>query len=512
MLHLSALALGPLLARAAPKIGSGKVDYSTTISQWLFDRYADPTGKLAKVLTRVSDRAWRSFEIAVAGEDLHRCAIGAGVDRALVEQLRQFVAAASIPARSERLHQQLLVELQKARQADLIPGPVPSSNSLAASVIRYLGATDEFREIDAHVLIELGHELRTSGFGTLAGFVEKRPAHQPPLLITAVRYYLAREIGEDLSLLRDLRYTRLELIPDNLRIGFDRLADALDRFTTTLNDLLSHLISSAETSHASDSQPVTAKTQAPEPGYTTLGEHLVSPIRLRDDGARISPCPVCLTNAELDPRAGPWVSLSCQSCGTDFQATDGTAPPPPPVLKIDATLKTKSRSPAAKNLQLWIDSGNPIRWLESYHGLWSDREFGKLTEMLRVSQFWPLELADVHKVLTEMALQYRTRRASWGGTPTGLSTSPPLASSRGLVRTSDYYRAIDGSYWVPCPLCRSFNVEIPTTCSGEVKLTCSGCWRSFLVVLKKKPSVAASTIPPSPPPTLLKKIRRWFGA
>src|SRR5579872_6028919 len=155
MLHLSALALGPLLARAAPKIGSGNVDNSTTISKWLTERFFDPDGKFAKVLTRTADRAWRSLEIALAGEDLHQKTIEAGVDRALVDQIRQYISVVNFPEIAPGLRQKLLQDIHKARQSEGIPGPIPTPHALAASVVRYLGVTDESVEIDNSELAEL---------------------------------------------------------------------------------------------------------------------------------------------------------------------------------------------------------------------------------------------------------------------------------------------------------------------------------------------------------------------
>jgi len=512
MLRLSALALGPLLARAAPKIGSGNVDNSTIISQWLSERYSDLDGKLVKVLTRVADRAWRALEIALAGEELHRSAGEAGVDRALVEQIRQFIAIAALPPLTPKLRQQILFDIQKARQAEIIPGPTPSSNALAAIIIRYLGTTEESREIDANELIELGLELRIAGYGALAGFFELCSANRSTLLITAVRYFLSREIAEDLRLLRDLRYMRVELLSDALRTGFDRLADALDRFTTVLSELLTELTTKNALRDDPASSPAPDKPKILEPGFAILGEHLIAPIRTDTDGLRIAPCPVCLTNVRLTPSVGAWVSLNCTSCGTEFQATDGSTPPPPPppVFKIETTRKPPA-SQLAKNLQLWINSGSPLRWIEFHKGMWDELEFVKLKDQLCGSYFWPLELTDVRKILNEMAYQYRIRTTSSVSAPKATSTSSS-SGSHGLIKTTDVYRTIDGNLWVPCPLCRSFNVEIPPRSSGEVSLTCSGCWRMFLVDLKRK---SAAILPPPAPPSsssVWRKIRNWFGS
>jgi hypothetical protein len=509
MLHLSALALGPLLARAAPNISSGNVDISTAISRWLAERFADPTGKLARVLTRIADRAWLSLEIALAGEDLHRSAVVAGVDRALVEQIRQFIEVASLPTSTLEQRRDVRVALQNARKADRIPGPVPTANALAAMIIRYFGAADESTEIDNNLLTELSLKLHIAGYSTLSGFIGLRSTDRHSLLITSVRFFLSREIAEDLRLLRDLRYTRIELLPDAVRAGFDRLADAFDRFTPVIVELLSELTVSTD---ANAEQTTVVAPDAPkidEPGFYILGEHLIAPIRTVADGSRIAPCPVCMTQTIIRSSDVAWVSLRCSSCGTEFQATDGTAPPPsPPVPKSEATSKSRQR---AKNLQLWIDSGGPIRWIEYHKGIWSETEYYKLIDVLRASRFWPLDLTDVHRILTEMIAQYKTRVTLWGGIPAGATESPRSSTSRGLVRASGIYRTIDGNSWIPCPLCRSFNVEIPPGSSGEISLTCSGCLRTFLVDLKKATSAVFPPPAPPSPPSFWGKIRKWFN-
>lgn len=520
MLRLSALALGPLLARAVPKSGSGIVDDWTAISRWLSKRLSDPSGKLTQILTRTVDRAWRSLEIALAGEALHRRTIDAGADRALIEQVRQFIAVAPIPNLSPESRRRLRVEIHEARQAEIIPGPVPSVDALAALIVRFLGGpVEETPETDGRELAAIAPDIHAAGFDTLAKYIERRSSSKQFLLIVAARYFLAREISGDLELFRDLGFSRTELLPDNLRIGFDRLADAFDRFTSILTDLIAQLAESKEEiTEPSNAPPTSEEPSTPstaEPGFSINGTHLVSPIRLDTAGVRIAPCPVCLTQVRLTHSALAWVSLRCDSCGTEFQATDGTAPPPSPptVSKPVANEGFVSRSLLERNLQHWIDSGEPGRWIENRKGMWSETDFSSLADHLLYSRFWPLDLNDVRRVLDQMSMRFRIKGTSWGVPRARPPLPPPSSVSRGLIRTSDIYRTIDGNRWVPCPLCRSFNVEIPPRATGtEVILTCSGCGRTFAVDLTKKKAGAASLPPPPPPPlSFWDKIRTWFG-
>jgi hypothetical protein len=544
---LSALCLGPLLARAAPRIGGGSADSPTRISQWLNERLFHPSGTLASVLTRVVDRAWRALEIALAGERLHRLASESGADRALVEQLRQFLAVAPLFAATPQVRKFALIDIENARQAELIPGPVPSAAALAAQVLRFLrGPDEETPEADARELATMAPEFREAGFPALADFLEMplslddgdsadlsgmartdlarfvRPASaQAHLLVSAARYFLSRAIAADLWLMRDLRFTRTDLMPDRVRAGYDRLNDALDRFTPVIVELLFEVAAGdAKPEPPSISAAVSAETPAApaaeDPGFAIHGVHLVAPIRTDASGNRVAPCPVCLTQTPIPAGAKHWASLRCETCGTEYRATDGTAPapppPPPPIVRPDAAADAAMRKLQAGNLALWINSGEPLRWIENRRGVWSEKEFRGLVEMLRLSRFWPMNEAEVRKYLVDLALRYETRGASWSAAPVHAPPPPPPASV-GLIRTSDIYRTIDGNLWVPCPICRSFNVGIPAHATGEVGLTCPGCGRRFIAILKKKPSLLPPPLPPPPPPppTIWSKVRKWFG-
>jgi hypothetical protein len=59
------------------------------------------------------------------------------------------------------------------------------------------------------------------------------------------------------------------------------------------------------------------------------GSHLVCAIRSDPDGTRFSTCPVCVAHSTL-PSADGWLSVKCDSCGSEFIASDGSPPPAPP--------------------------------------------------------------------------------------------------------------------------------------------------------------------------------------
>ena len=520
MLRLSALALGPLLASAAPKIGGGYVDHSTALHNWLLAQYSLASGTLLAALGRSVDRAWRSLEIALAGEKLLQSITDSEVDRALVEQVRQFLAIAIIPSLTPEFREKLSDEIRLARQAEIIPGPVPSADALATHVVRYLGTvTEATREADSWEFGEFAGELREHGFTALSELFEQ--PHGSELILAAVRYFFSREVLADLWHLRELRFARVDVRPDHIRVGFDRLADAFDRFTIVLKQLLDRV----STSQDSVAQPATTirmerpklpATPSPEPGFSIHGTHLVAPIRLNETGSRAAPCPVCFTAAVITTSAS-WVSLRCQSCGVEFEATDGTAPPPSPPTPSKAVDIPDSALPGvmAQNLKRWIDSKEPQHWVEHRKGSWSEEDFSILIYLVRFSRFWPMDQSEMKRVLIDLLRKYKAKNKSLE-TPASTPTRPAAPSAtlplpRGLIRTSDVYRTIDGNCWVPCPLCRSFNVEIPPRAIGVISLTCSGCGRMFAADLMKKPTSVTLPPPPPPPPSFWNTIRKWFG-
>jgi hypothetical protein len=62
------------------------------------------------------------------------------------------------------------------------------------------------------------------------------------------------------------------------------------------------------------------------------------------------------------------------------------------------------------NLRRWQDSGWPRHWVETHGGAWNHGDWMALLEQLRSSEFWPLESAEVGRVLEELAMEWRNLR------------------------------------------------------------------------------------------------------
>lgn len=237
---------------------------------------------------------------------------------------------------------------------------------------------------------------------------------------------------------------------------------AADRFRGIGGDLLRTFPPLAQ----ADDPPAMDPTA---PTFATHGTYFLAAIVLGPDGFRVSPCPVCHTRAIL-PWSGGWIPLRCESCGTEFVATDGSAPPPapeppppPPPPPPLLSPPPPERGQLVFNLADWIASGAPDHWVAARKGAWSETEFAGLLRSLEVSPYWPLDPPGVRAALQAASDRYRAK----------------------LPRTS-YVFARDGRRYTKCPVC-AVPLMLPPGAAGEVLLTCPFCDVRFVVEVPPAP-------------------------
>lgn len=63
-----------------------------------------------------------------------------------------------------------------------------------------------------------------------------------------------------------------------------------------------------------------------------------------------------------------------------------------------------------QNLQRWIESGQPRRWVAAQAGRWQHGDWLALLGQLRYSEFWPLDPAALGATLERLALEWRNLR------------------------------------------------------------------------------------------------------
>jgi hypothetical protein len=131
---------------------------------------------------------------------------------------------------------------------------------------------------------------------------------------------------------------------------------------------------------------------------------------------------------------------------------------------------------------LWVESGEPVRWVAYRRGEWGEAELAGLLESLRYTRYWPLDPADVRRVLAEATEHYRAETAR---------AEPSLSAVA-------YWRGY-GKLVAHCPVCAA-EVPVPATGGGRVRVRCRSCGIEFVAVDSLLPVPSPPEVDPLPPP------------
>ncbi|MFO0825541.1 MAG: hypothetical protein U0792_20875 [Gemmataceae bacterium] len=128
--RVSLFALGPLVSSACRAAGLSVVgEGAVAVSRFVADRVNDQSLRVVEALANASEQAWRTLELALAGESL-TTALDRADDKAFREQVRLFVLSAQIDGRAEADRDfvpRCLAELQAVRSAGALTGNVDPS-------------------------------------------------------------------------------------------------------------------------------------------------------------------------------------------------------------------------------------------------------------------------------------------------------------------------------------------------------------------------------------------------
>ena len=234
---IAVMALRPLLSNMleqAQALGGVYVQQGATaapaaalqaVGRLLYSRFTDPSKKLPDALRRSADRAWRSMEVALAGESLWTRFRDRGEDKAFRREVRQLLDFSGL---DKAFRRRCLDQLRVAGKAGLIPGDLDPKTAAerTASFARF-GDPTRAREGEWRVAGRMAGQLRGVGHSDLADLLELQPAgHDAPLLAVAVRFFFRREIETDPSLFQGFLYAQVDQLGDSVRAGFDRMAEA----------------------------------------------------------------------------------------------------------------------------------------------------------------------------------------------------------------------------------------------------------------------------------------------
>lgn len=218
----------------------------------LIQRFRDSSHDLPNALQRSSDRAWRSLEIALAGESWWSRLRDRGDEKAFREQVRLFLNASPLPnLQDENFRAQCLEQLRVARKRSLIPGEQfdPQQTAEAAAQFARYQNPSELCDAEWQTMSRMAERLQQEGLHHLAALLRVRPdANSAPLLALAVRFFFRREIATNGELFRGLVYEQVDQLNESMHQGFNSLAEGLrtidrglGRMSADLDEILTGL-------------------------------------------------------------------------------------------------------------------------------------------------------------------------------------------------------------------------------------------------------------------------------
>jgi WD40 repeat protein/serine/threonine protein kinase len=255
--RLSLLALGPLLDTALRVGGMNlKEDSVDSLTKVIGERIFDRSQRWPEVLRRCTDRAWRTLEIALAGESLWSRLTSKGDERAFRQQIRVFLDSpqAGLGQLDSTTRQACLKELRSLRQnTTVLEGGLDQATlaARAAPLVRF-GSLHGLVAAELNLLNELADDIASAGCPNLARIVALRPAgpDQPPLLVQATRYFLRKHLEEDRTLFQGFTHDKLEQLDRAQEQGFEQLRLAVETFGQQLDEDLQQVYDLLTQTHA----------------------------------------------------------------------------------------------------------------------------------------------------------------------------------------------------------------------------------------------------------------------
>lgn len=255
--RVSLFALGPLVGTACRAVGMAAFsEGATAVTRFLTARLTDQSLRVTDALASASDQAWRTLELALAGESLSTVTDRAE-DKAFREQVRLFLLNAQFDGRAARdpsFTSRCLLELRAARSNGALGGSAdPTALATRLGDLTRFGDPAALLSAQWVIADELSTDLKSRGFDALAVFLTLRPQGDEsavPLLAVAVRYHFRRAVEEDPRLFQGLAFAQLERIGKAQEDGAAALAELMSRYVERLETRLGELKDTALTTRA----------------------------------------------------------------------------------------------------------------------------------------------------------------------------------------------------------------------------------------------------------------------
>ena len=255
-LSLSTLALRPV-AEGAAKLAAGGVGAIAASSaiDYLTERFTDQSDRLVTALARANERAWRTLEVALAGDSFwQRCGdlFRPGEEKGFRDQVRTWLAGGPETA-APAFRDACLAELRAARRAGLLDSETLDAAALARRAGPFARHDSPTLLLDAEreALEEIAHPLRKAGHDHQARLVTLKPSgSDTALLALAARYFFRRAVEEDPKLFQGLAFDRLEAMATVQEEGFAALHRLLTEQGQQLGTLLGEVAATVGQTHA----------------------------------------------------------------------------------------------------------------------------------------------------------------------------------------------------------------------------------------------------------------------
>ena len=211
------------------------------VGKLLSDRFSDHGKLLLNALDRANRRAWRSLEIALAGESFWNRLTDKADDRGLRQQIRVFLDRMPLPEMTDKhpyykqCHQDLKDALKKGT---LLGEVVPAALLAKAGPLGGHANPQHLLQLEKQALTALAAAVQAEGFRALGWMLNQPAAAGDSVVVVAVQFFFRREVENNPKLASGLQMTAVQTLGESQAEAFHNLGSSLDRFEERVDALL----------------------------------------------------------------------------------------------------------------------------------------------------------------------------------------------------------------------------------------------------------------------------------
>ena len=264
------LALGDLVGDETAEAVGGLGGLAGGVAWLLHQHFSDHSQRLPRALHRSNQRAWRTLELALAGDGWLtklKNLLARGEDKAMAAQIRAFLEANCLKELDQHpadVRQLCLEDLQKARAAGQLEGGQFNGAALAEEAKSWEGLRDPQDRLkgDLQAVSRMAAHLRQQGYPHLSWLLDLQVHQSHSLLVVAVRYYFRREVESNRELFQGLVFAQVEQLDQHQAKGFAELNQVLADQWELLNELLKGSVETLEAAIAARAAAQAAQATA----------------------------------------------------------------------------------------------------------------------------------------------------------------------------------------------------------------------------------------------------------